>query len=156
MIGLIVAEASLFAVFVVAYLYDLGKSPSGPSPGEVLSVPLLGTVCLLSSSVTVAMAVRALGRGAVWAVSVRPADSCLVLEPHADSAPYRSTPPRLPHVAVHVGLGRPRLIAGDLTLYAQTLILRVLLGPAHVEALARTGIGIGVDDLSSLMRLTSR
>jgi len=34
----IVAEASLFAVFVVAYLYDLGKSLGGPSPGEVLSV----------------------------------------------------------------------------------------------------------------------
>ena len=65
MIGLIVAEASLFAVFVVAYLYDLGKSLSGPSPKEVLSVPVLGTVCLLSSSVTVALAVRALGRGAV-------------------------------------------------------------------------------------------
>src|SRR5438309_1998900 len=65
MIGLIVAEASLFAVFVVAYLYDLGKSLSGPSPKEVLSVPVLGTVCLLSSSVTVALAVRAFGRGAV-------------------------------------------------------------------------------------------
>jgi len=65
MAGLIVAEASLFAVFVVAYLYDLGKSLSGPSPKEVLSVPVVGTVCLLSSSVTVALAVRALGRGAV-------------------------------------------------------------------------------------------
>src|SRR6266850_1528730 len=65
MVCLITAEASLFAVFVVAYLYDLGKSLSGPAPGEVLSVPLLGTVCLLSSSVTVALAVRALGRGAV-------------------------------------------------------------------------------------------
>ena len=65
MVGLIVAEASLFAVFVVAYLYDLGKSLSGPSPKAVLSVPVLGTVCLLSSSVTVALAVRALGRGAV-------------------------------------------------------------------------------------------
>src|SRR5207249_6416895 len=65
MVCLIVAEASLFAVFVVAYLYDLGKSLSGPSPKEVLSVPVLGTVCLLSSSVTVALAVRALGRGAV-------------------------------------------------------------------------------------------
>ena len=65
MVGLIVAEASLFAVFVVAYLFDLGKSLSGPTPREVLSVPILGTVCLLSSSVTVARAVRALGRGAV-------------------------------------------------------------------------------------------
>jgi len=49
----------------VAYLYDLGKSVSGPSPTEVLSVPVPGTVCLLSSSVTVALAVRALARGAV-------------------------------------------------------------------------------------------
>src|SRR5438874_13728768 len=65
MVCLIVAEVSLFAVFVVAYLYDLGKSLGGPSPGEVLSVPVLGTVCLLSSSVTVALAVRALARGGV-------------------------------------------------------------------------------------------
>ena len=65
MICLIVAEASLFAVFVVAYLYYLGKSLNGPSPRDVLSVPVLGTVCLLSSSVTVALGARALGRGAV-------------------------------------------------------------------------------------------
>ena len=65
MVCLIVAEASLFAVFVVAYLYDLGKSLGGPSPGEVLSVPILGTVCLLSSSVTVALGARALARGSV-------------------------------------------------------------------------------------------
>jgi cytochrome c oxidase subunit 3/cytochrome o ubiquinol oxidase subunit 3 len=65
MVGLIVAEASLFAVFVVAYLYDLGKSLSGPTPGDVLSVPVVGTICLLSSSVTVTLAVRALRRGAV-------------------------------------------------------------------------------------------
>jgi cytochrome c oxidase subunit III len=65
MVGLIVAEASLFAVFVVAYLYDLGKSLSGPTPREVLSVPVVGTVCLLSSRVTVALAARALRQGAV-------------------------------------------------------------------------------------------
>lgn len=62
---LIAAEASLFAVFVVAYLYDIGKSLGGPSPRQVLDVPVLGTICLLSSSVTVALASRALGRGAV-------------------------------------------------------------------------------------------
>src|SRR5258708_8798364 len=73
MVGLIVAEASLFAVFVVAYLYDLGKSLSGPSPGEILSVPVVGTVCLLSSSVTVALAVPALGR-----VAVRPSAAWLL------------------------------------------------------------------------------
>src|SRR5204863_362658 len=59
--------ASLFAVFVVAYLYDIGKSVTGPTPRQVLDVPVLGTVCLLSSSVTVAFAVRALGRDAVRA-----------------------------------------------------------------------------------------
>ena len=64
MICLIAADASLFAVFVVAYLYYLGKSLNAPSPRDVLSVPVLGTVCLLSSSVTVALGARALGRGA--------------------------------------------------------------------------------------------
>src|SRR4029077_8977669 len=43
----------------------IGRSLSGPTPREVLSVPVPGTVCLLSSSVTVALAVRALRRGAV-------------------------------------------------------------------------------------------
>jgi cytochrome c oxidase subunit III len=65
MVCLIVAEASLFAVFVVAYLFYLGKSLTGPFPGDVLSVPVLGTVCLLSSSVTVAVGARALAHGGV-------------------------------------------------------------------------------------------
>jgi cytochrome c oxidase subunit 3 len=65
MVCLIVAEASLFAVFVVAYLFYLGKSLTGPFPKDVLSVPVLGTVCLLSSSVTVALGARALTRGGV-------------------------------------------------------------------------------------------
>jgi cytochrome c oxidase subunit III len=64
-IGLIVAEASLFAVFVVAYLFYLGKSLNGPYPKDVLELPLFNTVCLLSSSATVAVAVRALRRGQV-------------------------------------------------------------------------------------------
>src|SRR5206468_884912 len=58
-------QAAAIVVFLVAYLYGLGKSLGGPSPGQVLDVPVLGTICLLSSSVTVALAVRALGRGAV-------------------------------------------------------------------------------------------
>jgi cytochrome c oxidase subunit 3/cytochrome o ubiquinol oxidase subunit 3 len=63
MVSLIIAEASMFTIFVVAYLYYLGKSASGPTPREVLSVPIVGTVCLLSSSITIALAVRALRRG---------------------------------------------------------------------------------------------
>ena len=65
MIGLIVAEASLFGVFVVAHLFYMGKSVNGPYPKDVLAIPVIGTVCLLSSSVTVALGARALGRGHV-------------------------------------------------------------------------------------------
>src|SRR5256886_5136942 len=52
-------------VFVVAYLFYLGKSVTGPSPKEVLDLPVVSTVCLLSSSVTVALATRALAAGRV-------------------------------------------------------------------------------------------
>jgi cytochrome c oxidase subunit III len=62
-VGLIVAEASLLGVFVVAYLFYLGKSLNGPYPEDVLEVPVLNTLCLLASSVTVARAVRALRHG---------------------------------------------------------------------------------------------
>jgi cytochrome c oxidase subunit 3 len=64
-VSLIVAEISLFAVFVVAYLFYLGKSVNGPYPKDVLELPVLGTVCLLSSSLSVALAARALKRGSV-------------------------------------------------------------------------------------------
>ena len=64
-IGFILAETSLFAVFVVAYLFYLGKSLTGPYPKDVLELPILGTICLLSSSVTVALATRALAAGRV-------------------------------------------------------------------------------------------
>jgi cytochrome c oxidase subunit III len=59
-IGLIVAEASLLGIFVVAYLFYLGKSLNGPYPQDVLEVPVVNTICLLASSVTVGLAVRAL------------------------------------------------------------------------------------------------
>ncbi len=65
MVGLIIAEASLFAVFVVAYLFYIGKSLTGPIPRGVLEVPVLNTACLLGSSVTVALALAALKRGQV-------------------------------------------------------------------------------------------
>src|SRR5262249_9613868 len=65
MIALIIAEGSLFAVFVVAHLFYAGKSLNGPFPRDVLAIPVIGTLCLLSSSVTVALGARALGRGDV-------------------------------------------------------------------------------------------
>jgi len=57
---LIVAESAIFIIFVVAYIYYIGKSLSGPLPGQVLELPILGTVCLLSSSATVHFAVSGL------------------------------------------------------------------------------------------------
>jgi cytochrome c oxidase subunit 3/cytochrome o ubiquinol oxidase subunit 3 len=76
MICLIIAEASMFTIFVVAYLFYLGKSTSGPTPRDVLSTPIIGTICLLSSSGTIALAGRALARqkmgafAAAWAATV--------------------------------------------------------------------------------------
>lgn len=49
----IMAESAMFLIFVVAYLYYLGKSLSGPSPKDVLSPPIFITICLWSSSLTV-------------------------------------------------------------------------------------------------------
>src|SRR5262245_28814524 len=50
---LITAEAAIFTIFVVGYLYYIGKSVSGPQPADVLRAPIALTICLLSSSVTV-------------------------------------------------------------------------------------------------------
>jgi cytochrome c oxidase subunit III len=63
MLCLIVAESAIFVIFVVAYVFYLGKSLSGPTPAQVLELPIFGTVCLLSSSITVHFAVAALRQG---------------------------------------------------------------------------------------------
>jgi cytochrome c oxidase subunit III len=63
MVCLILAESAIFIIFVVAYIYYIGKSLSGPLPAQVLELPILGTICLLSSSVTVHFAVSALRKG---------------------------------------------------------------------------------------------
>jgi cytochrome c oxidase subunit 3 len=56
---LILTETCLFSIFVVAYLFYLGKSLTGPTPREVLELPVLSTICLLSSSVTIKLAENA-------------------------------------------------------------------------------------------------
>src|SRR5258708_17415853 len=60
---LIGAEAAIFTIFVVAYLFYVGKSLAGPNAKDVLHAPILYTVCLLSSSITVHAAVRRLVAG---------------------------------------------------------------------------------------------
>jgi len=63
MAGLIVAESAIFTIFVVAYLFYLGKSITGPTPREVLETPIFYTICLLSSSLTIHLAAKCLERG---------------------------------------------------------------------------------------------
>ena len=63
MYGLIVAESAVFTIFVTAYVFYIGKSVTGPTPAEVLHVPIFLTICLLSSSITIHWAVKALETG---------------------------------------------------------------------------------------------
>jgi cytochrome c oxidase subunit 3/cytochrome o ubiquinol oxidase subunit 3 len=62
---LIAAEAAIFTIFVVAYIFYIGKSVSGPQPHDVLRVPVFLTICLLSSSLTIHFAVKLLSKGRV-------------------------------------------------------------------------------------------
>lgn len=65
MFALIAAESAIFTIFVVAYIYYIGQSLSGPTPRAVLDLPILNTIFLLSSSFTIWMAERALVRRAM-------------------------------------------------------------------------------------------
>ena len=60
MSALIAGESAIFTIFVIAYIFYLGKSMSGPKPSDVLEVPIIGTICLLSSSLTIWRAERAI------------------------------------------------------------------------------------------------
>jgi cytochrome c oxidase subunit 3 len=59
---LIAAESALFVILIVAYLFYVGKSVSGPTPA-ILSLPIFISVCLLSSSLSIHFAVAALRQG---------------------------------------------------------------------------------------------
>ena len=62
---LIAAEIAIFTIFVVAYIFYIGKSLSGPQPRDVLHAPIFLTICLLSSSLTIHIASRLLRTGTV-------------------------------------------------------------------------------------------
>jgi cytochrome c oxidase subunit III len=55
---LIIAESAIFTIFLVAYLFYLGKSLTGPTPKDVLEAPIFFTICLLSSSITIHFAAK--------------------------------------------------------------------------------------------------
>jgi cytochrome c oxidase subunit 3 len=63
MAGLIIAELAIFTIFVVAYLFYIGKSLTEPTPSQVLETPIFYSICLLSSSITVHLAGKYLERG---------------------------------------------------------------------------------------------
>jgi cytochrome c oxidase subunit III len=69
-LSLILTESVFFSIFVVAYVFYLGKSLTGPFPKDVLSTPILNTICLLSSSITIVLAIRSLRAGAIGAFTV--------------------------------------------------------------------------------------
>jgi len=74
--SLILTESALFTIFLVAYLFYMGKSLNGPYPSQILKFPFLATAALLSSSVTIILSERALHRGNKgafhlwWAVTI--------------------------------------------------------------------------------------
>ena len=76
MSSLIIAESAIFTIFVTAYLYYLGRDVAGPTPREVLELPIFGTVCLLSSSFFIVLAEHAIGHGRMgafklwWAITI--------------------------------------------------------------------------------------
>lgn len=70
-IFLIITETALFTMFVATYLIYIGKSLTGPYPKDVLELPILASICLLSSSGTIVAAEHALklnnlGRFKLW------------------------------------------------------------------------------------------
>lgn len=67
---LIAAEAAIFTIFVVAYIFYIGQSVSGPQPRDVLHAPIFFSICLLSSSITIHLAVRSLDAGHVRSFSL--------------------------------------------------------------------------------------
>ncbi len=75
MFALIIGESAIFTIFVVAYVYYIGRSLYGPTP-QILDIPIFNTVCLLSSSLTIWLAERAIERGrmrafaAWWALTM--------------------------------------------------------------------------------------
>ena len=73
---LIIGESAIFVIFVVAYVFYIGRSLSGPTPKDVLEVPIFNTICLFSSSFTIWLAERNLERGKIgffgawWALTL--------------------------------------------------------------------------------------
>ena len=62
MLAFLVSEASFFSTLITSYLAYLGQDTTGPTPREVLSLPLVlvTTICLVASSGTIHLAEKRL------------------------------------------------------------------------------------------------
>ena len=69
MLCLIIGESAIFTIFVVAYVFYIGRSAYGPTP-KILEIPYFNTVCLLSSSVTIILAEHAIKHGRMRAFAL--------------------------------------------------------------------------------------
>ncbi len=76
--ALIFTESALFTIFVVAYLFYIGKSLNGPYAVDVLKFPILASIALFGSSFTVVVAERAFHRGAPGAFHLWWGVTCLL------------------------------------------------------------------------------
>jgi cytochrome c oxidase subunit 3/cytochrome o ubiquinol oxidase subunit 3 len=65
MLSFLVSEVALFGTLIVTYIFYLGRDVVPPTPATALSLRLVvwTTACLLTSSATVHVAERTLGRG---------------------------------------------------------------------------------------------
>ena len=70
MVSLIIGESAILTIFVVAYIFYIGKSLSGPTPRQVLEIPIFNTICLLSSSFTIWIAEHQIERRRISAFGV--------------------------------------------------------------------------------------
>lgn len=64
MYSLIIGESAIFTIFVVAYIFYIGKSLYGPTP-QILKIPIFNSICLFSSSLTIWLAERSLERNKI-------------------------------------------------------------------------------------------
>ena len=75
MFALIIGESAIFTIFVVAYIYYIGRSAYGPGP-QILEIPIFNSICLISSSLTIILAEHAIKHGrmrtfaAWWALTM--------------------------------------------------------------------------------------
>ena len=60
---LIAGESAIFLAFITAYVFYMGESIGGPTPRQVLTVPVVSTVCLLASSLTIHLALSSVRGG---------------------------------------------------------------------------------------------